>query len=163
MRIVLQRVSKASVRVEEKTTGQIDRGFLVLAGIAQDDSEEDYRFIAEKIVNLRVFEDDGGKMNRSLLDVGGALLVVSQFTLFADCRKGRRPSFIEAAPPQKASVDFDLFVNILRQYGVKVETGIFGAMMDVELINDGPVTIILDSKEMKSVSRRGNPRNINEK
>jgi D-tyrosyl-tRNA(Tyr) deacylase len=162
LRVVLQRVSRACVRVEDKITGEIGLGFLVLAGIAGDDTEEDYRFIADKIVNLRVFEDDEGKMNRSLLDVGGALLVVSQFTLFADCRKGRRPSFIAAAPPQKASVDFDVFVGILGQYNLKVETGVFGAMMDVELVNDGPVTIMLDSRELKSISRRGNPRNMDE-
>jgi D-tyrosyl-tRNA(Tyr) deacylase len=162
LRIVLQRVSRACVRVDEKTVGEIGLGFLVLAGIAQDDTEEDYRFIADKIVNLRVFEDAEGKMNRSLLEVNGALLVVSQFTLFADCRKGRRPSFITAAPPQKASADFEIFLSLLRQYNLKVETGIFGAMMDVELINDGPVTIILDSKELQSVSRRGNPRSMEE-
>ena len=158
MRVVLQRVSGAAVRVDGKTVGKISLGFLVLAGIGQNDTEEDYRFIAEKIVNLRVFEDEAGKMNRSLPDVKGALLVVSQFTLFADCRKGRRPSFIKAAPPDKACADFDKFVRILREKSVKVETGIFGAMMDVELVNDGPVTIILDSEEMRALSRRGNPK-----
>ena len=158
MRIVLQRVSRASVKTDGNIVGEIGRGFLVLAGIGHDDTEQDYKFIAEKIVNLRVFEDEEGKMNRSLLETGGSLLIVSQFTLFADCRKGRRPSFINAAPPEKASADFEKFLTILKQYQTKVETGVFGAMMDVELVNDGPVTIILDSQELKSVSRRGNPR-----
>ena len=157
MRIVLQRVSRASVSIDGKIVGQIGGGFLVLAGIGQDDTEQDYKFIADKIVNLRVFEDEDGKMNRSLLETGGSLLVVSQFTLFADCRKGRRPSFINAAPPEKASADFDKFLTLLKQYQIKVESGVFGAMMDVELVNDGPVTIILDSRELQSVSRRGNP------
>ena len=157
MRVVLQRVSGSSVSIEGKIVGQIGSGFLVLAGIGTDDTEQDYKFLAEKIVNLRVFEDDEGKMNRSLLETGGSLLVVSQFTLFADCRKGRRPSFINAAPPEKAAADFDKFLALLKQYQIKVESGVFGAMMDVELVNDGPVTIILDSKELQSVSRRGNP------
>jgi len=157
VRVVLQRVSGSSVSIEGKIVGQIGSGFLVLAGIGTDDTEQDYKFLAEKIVNLRVFEDDEGKMNRSLLETGGSLLVVSQFTLFADCRKGRRPSFINAAPPEKAAADFDKFLALLKQYQIKVESGVFGAMMDVELVNDGPVTIILDSKELQSVSRRGNP------
>ena len=157
VRVVLQRVSRASVTTGGNVVGEIGRGFLVLAGIGQDDLEQDYKFIAEKIVNLRVFEDEEGKMNRSLLETGGSLLVVSQFTLFADCRKGRRPSFINAAPPEKASADFDKFLALLKQYRIKVESGVFGAMMDVELVNDGPVTIILDSQELQSVSRRGNP------
>lgn len=159
MRIVLQRVTRAEVKVNGETVGRIGPGFLVLTGIGREDTEKDYRFIAEKIVNLRVFEDHEGKMNRSLLDMEGELLVVSQFTLFADCRKGRRPSFISAAPPDKASSDFERFVSILGEHHVKVETGVFGAMMDVELINSGPVTILLDSTEMMSVSRRGNPVN----
>ena len=157
VRVVLQRVSRASVTTGGNVVGEIGRGFLVLAGIGQDDLEQDYKFIAEKIVNLRVFEDEEGKMNRSLLETGGSLLVVSQFTLFADCRKGRRPSFINAAPPEKAGADFDKFLALLKQYRIKVESGVFGAMMDVELVNDGPVTIILDSQELQSVSRRGNP------
>ena len=157
MRIVLQRVSRASVEVSGDIVGAIDAGFLVLAGIGHEDTEEDYRRLAEKIVHLRVFEDEAGKMNRSLLDTGGSLLVVSQFTLFADCRKGRRPSFTGAAPPQKAQADFATFVSILKQYEIKVETGIFGAMMKVALVNDGPVTILFDSREMRSRTRRGNP------
>jgi D-tyrosyl-tRNA(Tyr) deacylase len=157
VRVVLQRVSRASVTTSGNVVGEIGRGFLVLAGIGHDDTEQDYKFMADKIVNLRVFEDEEGKMNRSLLETGGSLLVVSQFTLFADCRKGRRPSFINAAPPEKASADFDKFLALLKQYRIKVESGVFGAMMDVELVNDGPVTIILDSQELQSVSRRGNP------
>ncbi|HOE62446.1 MAG TPA: D-aminoacyl-tRNA deacylase [Candidatus Sumerlaeota bacterium] len=159
MRVVLQRVKKAKVNINGEIVGEIGAGFLVLAGIAQDDTLEDYRMMAEKILNLRVFEDDAGKMNRSLIETNGALLVVSQFTLFADCRKGRRPSFISAAPPDKASADFDIFVNILREQCVKVETGRFAAMMDVELVNAGPVTIIMDSHEKRALSRRGNIKN----
>ena len=159
MKVVLQRVSRSSVSVDGKIVGEIGLGFLALAGIGKEDTEQDYKYLAEKIVNLRVFEDDQGKMNRSLLDVGGQLLLVSQFTLFADCRKGRRPSFINAAPPEKAAKDFETFVSILKSYDVTVETGIFGAMMEVELINDGPVTILFDSREMTSLSRRGNPKN----
>jgi len=156
MRVVLQRVRRAVVRIEGEIVGEIGRGFLVLAGIAHEDTEEDYRLMAEKIVNLRVFEDEAGKMNRSLLETGGALLVVSQFTLFADCRKGRRPSFINAAPPEKASADFDLFIAILKENAIRVETGRFGAMMDVELVNSGPVTIIMDTREIRSTTREGN-------
>ncbi len=144
--------------VKGKIAGKIGTGFLVLAAIAPSDTEKDYAFLADKIVNLRVFEDDAGKMNRSLLETGGSLLVVSQFTLFADCRKGRRPSFTGAAPPQKAAADFQTFIALLRKYPIKVETGIFGAMMDVRLTNTGPVTVMLDSKQMLATSRRGNPR-----
>ena len=157
MRVILQRVSRASVKVEGETISGIGRGFLVLAAVGPEDGDKDYRYLAEKIVNLRVFEDENGKMNFSLLKKGGSLLVVSQFTLFADCRKGRRPSFVGAAPPDKASADFDKFVEILKEYDIPVKTGRFGAMMEVELVNDGPVTIILDSQEMLAVSRRGNP------
>lgn len=156
VRIVLQRVKRAVVRIEGEIVGEIGHGFLVLAGIAREDTEVDYRLMAEKIVNLRVFEDEEGKMNRSLLETGGSLLVVSQFTLFADCRKGRRPSFINAAPPEKASADFDLFISILKENAIRVETGRFGTMMDVELVNSGPVTIIMDTQELRSTTRRGN-------
>ncbi|MCD6385561.1 D-tyrosyl-tRNA(Tyr) deacylase [Candidatus Sumerlaeota bacterium] len=148
MRVVLQRVSQASVKVNGKTVGEIGKGLLVLAGIGKDDTEEDLNYIANKIVNLRIFEDEAQKFNRSLLEIKGDLLVVSQFTLYADCRKGRRPGFTDAAPPEQASAMFDQFVNILRGFSLRVETGVFQAMMDVNLCNYGPVTIIMDSKEM---------------
>ncbi len=149
MRVVLQRVTRATVEVEGERVGEIGKGLLVLAGIGNDDTEEDLHLIANKIVNLRIFEDEEHKFNKSLLDVGGELLVVSQFTLYADCRKGRRPSFTEAAPPEKASALLDKFVEILRTYNVNVQTGVFQAKMAVSLINYGPVTINLDSKELK--------------
>lgn len=148
MRVVLQRVSYASVKVDGKTVGEIGKGLLVLAGIGKDDTDEDLSYIANKIVNLRIFEDEAQKFNRSLLDIKGDLLVVSQFTLYADCRKGRRPGFTDAAPPEQASAMFERFVNLLREFPLKVETGVFQAMMDVNLCNYGPVTIIMDSKEM---------------
>lgn len=148
MKVVLQRVREASVTVDGQVVGSIGEGLLVLAGMAPDDTEDILDLMAQKIVNLRIFEDDAGKMNRSLLEVGGALLVVSQFTLFADCRKGRRPSFVGAAPPQLASSLFDRFVDKLRALGPRVETGIFQAMMEVRLCNWGPVTIILDSADL---------------
>jgi D-aminoacyl-tRNA deacylase len=156
MKVVLQRVKRASVTVDNIIEGEINNGFLVLAAIGRNDSMNDYKYIAEKIVNLRVFEDENGKMNLSLLDTKGELLIVSQFTLYADCKKGRRPSFINAAPPQKAFSDFDIFVEIFSRYHIRVETGIFGAMMNVELINNGPVTIILDSEEMMRSSGKIN-------
>jgi len=149
MRVVLQRVSRASVTVEGRVTGEIGRGFLVLAGIGAEDEDSDLDLMADKIVSLRVFPDEAGKMNVSVKDAGGALLVVSQFTLHADCRKGRRPSFTRAAPPEKASAMMDAFIARLRVLGMTVETGVFGAMMDVELINGGPVTIILDTDDLK--------------
>lgn len=147
MRAVVQRVSQASVTVEEKTVGSIDAGLLVLLGVARDDQEADIIYLADKIINLRVFADEEGKMNRSLLDTGGAMLVVSQFTLYGDARKGRRPSYIEAADPEKANAFYEAFVSQVRNQGIKVETGVFQAMMKVSLINDGPVTILLDSKK----------------
>lgn len=159
MRVVVQRVSRSSVSVGGNVLGKIGPGLLVLAAVGEEDTEEDYRFLAKKIVHLRIFEDDEGKMNRSLLEISGELLVISQFTLFADCRKGRRPSFLHAASPEKARKDFVLFLEILKEYPIKVETGRFGAMMNVELVNDGPVTIIMDSRKMLSESRRGNPVN----
>jgi D-aminoacyl-tRNA deacylase len=149
MRVVVQRVSRASVEVDGRLTGAIGSGLLVLAGLADGDTQADLELIADKIVHLRIFGDEEGKMNRSLLDVGGGLLVVSQFTLHADCRKGRRPSFTRAAAPERATALFDEFVERLRGYGAPVETGVFGAMMNVELVNAGPVTIILDSDELK--------------
>ncbi|OIJ07706.1 D-tyrosyl-tRNA(Tyr) deacylase [Anaerobacillus arseniciselenatis] len=146
MRVVVQRSKKASVVVNGETVGQIDFGFTVLVGITHEDTEQDVEFVADKIVNLRIFEDDGGKMNLSLLDVGGQILSISQFTLYGDCRKGRRPNFMSAAKPDYAVKLYDLFNEKLRQKGVTVETGIFGEMMDVELINHGPVTLIVESK-----------------
>ncbi len=149
MRVVLQRVSRASVKVDEKTVGEIGKGLVVLAGIAANDTVDDLEYISNKIVNLRIFEDEEQKFNRSLLDIKGELLVISQFTLYADCRKGRRPGFTGAAPPQEATALFDCFVAMLSSHSLKVETGIFQAMMDVSLCNYGPVTIYMDSKEMR--------------
>lgn len=146
MRVVVQRTKQASVVVDDKTVGQIDFGFMLLVGVTHDDTEEDVAFLAEKIVNLRVFEDEAGKMNLSLLDVGGQILSVSQFTLYGDCRKGRRPNFMSAAKPDVAETLYNLLNEKLREKGVKVETGIFGAMMDVQLLNHGPVTLIVESK-----------------
>lgn len=148
MKIVLQRVSRASVTVDGQIVGQIGRGLLALVGIAPDDDEKTMRSIAAKMVNLRIFDDADGKMNLSVADVAGGLLAVSQFTLYADCRKGRRPSYGNAAPPDMARDAFAQFVEILKETGVPLETGQFQAMMDVELVNDGPVTILLDSREL---------------
>ncbi len=145
MKAVVQRVSQADVTVDNEITGKIDVGLVVLLGVGHEDSEKEARFLVEKIIHLRIFEDDQGKMNRSLLDVGGSLLVVSQFTLMGDCRKGRRPSFIDAAPPEKAEALYTTFVNLAKQKGVPTETGRFRSMMDVSLINTGPVTLILDT------------------
>jgi D-tyrosyl-tRNA(Tyr) deacylase len=136
------------VSVEGKITGQIDRGINLLLGIAQDDTEEDVFYLAKKVVHLRIFEDEEKKMNRSLLDIEGEMLVISQFTLLGDCRKGRRPSFIEAARPEAAIPLYEGFIQLIGSYGVsKVETGIFGADMAVEIVNDGPVTMIIDTKQ----------------
>ncbi len=148
MRAVVQRVSAARVTVEGRKAGQIEGGFVVLLGVRQGDRKEDAEYLADKICNLRVFEDSEGKMNLSLMDVGGQLLVVSQFTLYADCRKGRRPSFVEAAPPDKAEELYLYFVDICRSKGIKAETGVFQAHMDVALTNDGPVTILVDSQKI---------------
>jgi D-aminoacyl-tRNA deacylase len=148
MRALLQRVSRASVTVDERVVGHIGRGFLVLLGVGQGDGEAQVKTLVDKIVYLRVFEDDEGKMNRSLLDVDGQALVVSQFTLYADVRKGRRPSFTNAAPPAVAEPLVERFNAALAAYGLKVEGGVFGAYMEVELINNGPVTIWLDSEEL---------------
>jgi D-tyrosyl-tRNA(Tyr) deacylase len=146
MRVVVQRSKNASVTVAGEITGEITKGLVLLVGVTHEDKEEDAAFLAEKIANLRIFEDDAGKMNLSLLDVGGEILSVSQFTLYGDCRKGRRPNFMEAAKPEQANHIYEAFNRLLREKGIKVETGIFGAMMDVELVNDGPVTLILESK-----------------
>ena len=144
MRIVLQRVSRAKVTVDGRVTGEIGRGLLLLAGFTDGDADEALAWMAKKIVQLRIFPDDEGKMNRSVEDAGGAILVVSQFTLYGDARKGNRPSFIDAARPEIAIPLYERFVEILRATGRPVATGEFGAMMDVELVNDGPVTLILE-------------------
>lgn len=144
MRIVLQRVRQGRVLVDGNTVAEIDRGMVILLGIAPGDGQEQAHWLVEKVVNLRVFEDEDGKMNRSLLEAGGSALVVSQFTLYADARKGRRPSFTDAAPPEKAEPLVRLFSELLQQHGVPTQTGEFGAHMLVEIQNDGPVTIILE-------------------
>ena len=145
MRAVVQRVRQSTVKTDNEIVGQIGSGLLVLLGVAKGDTAKDADYLANKIINLRIFEDEDRKMNRSLLETGGELLAVSQFTLLADCRKGRRPSFIEAAEPEKATDLYETFVNMVRAKGVAVQTGRFGAMMEVALINDGPVTIIIES------------------
>ncbi len=147
MRAVIQRVSRAQVRVDEQTTGEIGPGLLLLLGVAQGDTSREADYLLDKIINLRIFEDAGGKMNLSLLETGGQLMVISQFTLYADCRKGRRPSFTDAAPPGEAEKLYDYFVTAARNRGLHVATGIFQALMEVELINSGPVTILLDSSK----------------
>jgi len=148
MRAVLQRVSRAAVVIDGETVGAIERGLLVLLGVAPADTPAEAQWLAEKIAGLRIFNDEAGKMNLSVADVRGAVLVVSQFTLYGDCRKGRRPSFIGAATPDLAVPLYEAFVNTLRSLGLPVATGRFGAMMQVELVNDGPVTLILDTKEV---------------
>jgi len=145
MRAVVQRVSRARVTVEGRVTGEIGAGLMVLLGVGREDSAAVAASLAEKVANLRIFEDEQGKMNRSLLDVKGAALVVSQFTLYGDARGQRRPSFIAAAPPELAAALYEEFNNALRRLGVTVATGVFQAMMSVELVNEGPVTILLDS------------------
>ncbi|MFP4031551.1 MAG: D-aminoacyl-tRNA deacylase [Desulfococcaceae bacterium] len=146
MRAVVQRVRESSVTVDGETVGEIGPGLMVLLGVADGDAESDADFLVEKVVHLRIFEDDQGKMNRSVLDAGGSLLVVSQFTLLGDCRKGRRPSFANAAPPEKAESLYEYFVDKARTHGLPVETGRFRAMMDVSLVNHGPVTLLLESR-----------------
>ena len=146
MRAVIQRVKQSSVTADNEIVGQIGNGLLVLLGVAKGDTAKDADYLANKIIHLRIFEDEKRKMNRSLLETGGELLAVSQFTLLADCRKGRRPSFIEAAEPDKATELYEHFVKVVRAKGVAVQTGRFRAMMQVELINDGPVTIIIESQ-----------------
>ncbi len=149
MRVVIQRVRSASVRVDEKVTGEIQNGLMLLIGVAETDTSADVDYAAAKCANLRIFEDEDGKLNKSILETGGAILAVSQFTLLGDTRKGRRPSFINAARPEKGRKLYEDFVQILRELGIHVETGIFGAMMDVQLINNGPVTIIVDTEERR--------------
>jgi D-tyrosyl-tRNA(Tyr) deacylase len=147
MRSVIQRVKNASVSVDGKTVGEITAGLLVLLAVGQEDSAADMTWMVDKLVGLRIFEDEEGKMNRSVLEVGGEILMISQFTLYGDCRKGKRPSFISAAPPELAKHLFEQTVEETRKRGVKVETGVFQAEMEVSLINHGPVTIMLDSEK----------------
>lgn len=147
LRAVIQRVIRGSVSVEGKTVGQIGRGLVILLGVGQDDGPEDAGYLSGKIVNLRIFEDDEGKLNRSLLDEGGSALVVSQFTLYGDCRHGRRPGFSSAAPAGRGKELYELFVSRMSDWGINVSTGVFQAHMTVEIINDGPVTLLLDSKK----------------
>lgn len=147
MKAVIQRVKKASVTVDGIKISEIGSGILALLGVAGEDEEKDAGFLADKIVNLRIFEDENGKMNLSVKDVGGEMLVVSQFTLLGDCRKGRRPSFIEAARPEKANMLYEYFTEQVRTLGIRTQTGQFQAMMDVALINDGPVTLIVESRK----------------
>lgn len=148
MRCVIQRVTEASVTVEGSVIGQIGQGLMVLIGVTPGDQEKDVRYMAEKIPNLRIFEDDAGKMNRSVKDVGGSILAVSQFTLYGDARGGRRPSFTAAARPEEANARYEELIAALRAQGMKVETGRFGADMKVALVNDGPVTILMDSSKL---------------
>ncbi|MDP4092875.1 MAG: D-aminoacyl-tRNA deacylase [Bacillota bacterium] len=147
MRAVVQRVAKSKVTVDGQVTGEIERGLTVLLGVGQDDSQKDIDYLADKIVNLRIFEDENGKMNISLLDIKGELLVVSQFTLYGDCRNGKRPSYSSAARPEAANEMYNSFVEKCGSYGIKVATGKFQAMMMVEIHNDGPVTLMLDSRK----------------
>lgn len=148
MRLVVQKVKYASVTINEKVNGKIEKGFMVLVGFTHQDTKEIVDKMVDKMIHLRIFEDENGKMNLSLQDVEGSILSVSQFTLYADCKKGRRPSFIDAAKPDIAVPLYDYFNQKISEQGINVETGIFGADMKVELLNDGPVTIILDSQEI---------------
>ena len=148
MRAVVQKVKEGSVEIEEKEVGKIEDGLVVLLGVGQNDIEKDAEYLAEKIVNLRIFEDKEGKMNLSVKDINGQILVISQFTLYGDCKKGRRPSFISAALPDKAEKLYDYFVKYIKNYDFMVETGQFQAMMLVKIFNDGPVTILLDSEKL---------------
>jgi len=148
VRAVVQRVSRAEVRVEDRPTGRIGRGLAVLLGVARGDGEPDAALLADKVAALRVFEDAAGKMNLSVRDVGGGALVVSQFTLLGDARKGNRPGFVDAAPPEEANALYERFCALLRAHGLEVATGVFRASMEVELVNEGPVTILLDSRKL---------------
>jgi len=147
VRAVIQRVSEASVTVDQQTVGAIDQGLMVLLGVAQGDTPQEAKALADKTAGLRIFEDDAGKMNQSVEEIGGSLLVVSQFTLLGDCRKGRRPGFTDAAPPELADQLYEEYVAALRSRGVNVATGVFRADMQVALVNDGPVTMLLDSRK----------------
>ncbi|MEM7315875.1 MAG: D-aminoacyl-tRNA deacylase [Planctomycetota bacterium] len=148
MRACVQRVTRGSVTVDGEVVGKIGKGLVVLLGVGPDDSETDINYLADKLTQLRIFEDDDGKMNRSLIDIQGEMLVVSQFTLMGDCRKGRRPSFVAAAPPEMAEALYEQFASAVAERGVTVATGKFRAMMQVELVNDGPVTMLVDSKKL---------------
>lgn len=148
MRGVVQRVKHANVKVEDKIIGEIEQGIMLLLGVENSDEEKDLEYMIDKVVNLRIFSDDEGKMNKSLLDINGSILVVSQFTLLGDARKGRRPGFIDAARPEKAVPYYEEFVKRLKDKGIKTEIGEFGADMEVSICNDGPVTILLDSKKI---------------
>lgn len=148
MRAVVQRVDKAKVTVDGKIVGEISRGLMVLVGVVEGDTEKDVQYLADKVTGLRIFEDEAEKMNLSVKDIGGEILSVSQFTLYGDCRKGKRPSFDKAAKPETAIVLYEKFNKLCRQQNIKVETGVFGAHMLVELANNGPVTILLDSSKM---------------
>ncbi len=147
MRAVVQRVTHASVSVHGEAVGKIGKGLLIFLGVSTEDTEKDIEYMVQKIAHLRVFEDEAGRMNRSLLDTQGAALVVSQFTLYGDCRRGRRPSFTDAAPPDKANAFYETFIEQLGELGLNVQSGVFQAFMDVELLNDGPVTLMLDSQK----------------
>ncbi len=147
MKTVIQRVGKSKVEVDGEVVGRIGKGILVLLGVSGDDEKSDADWLVDKIINLRIFEDEEGKMNLSVKDVGGDLLVVSQFTLLGDCRKGRRPSFVQAARPEQANALYEYFVERAREKGIGVQTGTFQAMMDVSLVNDGPVTLIIESRK----------------
>lgn len=148
MRAVVQRVSRAQVTVADELTGAVNKGLLVLVGVTEGDTEKDAQYLADKVTGLRIFEDENGKMNLSVKDVGGKILSVSQFTLYGDCRKGKRPSFDKAARPEAANLLYEKFNELCRQQGVQVETGVFRSHMQVELVNDGPVTILLDSSKL---------------
>jgi D-tyrosyl-tRNA(Tyr) deacylase len=152
MRAVVQRVAHSGVSVDGKIVGKIGEGLCILLGVGVGDTEEDAQWLADKIANLRVFEDHEGKMNRSLLETGGEALVVSQFTLYGDCRKGRRPSFVEAAPAEEGNRLYEYFVARMRLHGVKTECGIFQTHMKVEIVNDGPVTLILDTRKARQAA-----------
>jgi D-tyrosyl-tRNA(Tyr) deacylase len=146
MRVVLQRTKNSSVSINDEIVGQISRGLTLLVGITHDDTLEDVEYVAEKIINLRIFEDENGKMNHSLKEVSGQVLSISQFTLYGDCKKGRRPNFMAAAKPEVAEGLYHQFNDVLRSKGIEVQTGVFGAMMEVSIANDGPVTLIVESK-----------------
>jgi len=146
MKVVVQRSKEAKVTVDGETVGRIERGLVLLVGVTHEDTEEDACYLADKIAGLRIFEDDSGRMNVSVQDIGGQILSISQFTLYGDCRKGKRPNFMAAARPEQADPLYEAFNRRLREHGLLVETGVFGAMMDVDLINWGPVTLIIESK-----------------